>query len=84
MLERLGIEEDKIDDLVFEDEETAPKVGMKWLALAKVHTSNIFSPQTFEQHMKVAWCRGCNPGYPEVNGFMELLEEAALKYIKDK
>jgi hypothetical protein len=28
---------------------------MKWTALAKIHTANSFSPQTFEQHMRVAW-----------------------------
>jgi hypothetical protein len=55
MLQRLGIDEEEIDDLVFEEEETAPKEGIKWMALARVHTSNFFSPQTFEQHMKVAW-----------------------------
>jgi hypothetical protein len=54
MLNRLGIEEEEFDDLVFEEEE-APKEGLKWMALAKVHTSNPFSPQTFEQHMRVAW-----------------------------
>jgi hypothetical protein len=31
------------------------KVGMKWMALARVDTLNFFIPQTFEQHMKVAW-----------------------------
>jgi hypothetical protein len=55
MLQRLGIEEDEYDDLVLEDEEEAPIQGLKWMALARVHTSNFFSPQTFEQHMKVAW-----------------------------
>jgi hypothetical protein len=55
MIQRLGIEDDEFDDLVFEDEEDAPKVGIKWMALAKVHTSNYFIPQTFEQHMPVAW-----------------------------
>jgi hypothetical protein len=48
-------DEDEIDDLIFEDEETAPKEGIKWMALARVHTSNYFSPQTFEQHMRTAW-----------------------------
>jgi hypothetical protein len=28
---------------------------MKWFALARVHTENFFSPQTFEQHMRIAW-----------------------------
>jgi hypothetical protein len=55
MLHRLGIEEDEYDDLVFEEEDEAPKEGLKWMALAKIHTSNSFSPQTFEQHMQAAW-----------------------------
>ena len=50
MLQCLGI-----DDLVFEEEQEAPKEGVKWLALARVHTSNYFSSQTFEQHMMTAW-----------------------------
>jgi hypothetical protein len=25
------------------------------MALARVHTTNFFSPQTFEQHMRVSW-----------------------------
>jgi hypothetical protein len=56
LLNRLGIEEDEIDNLIFEEEEEAPKEGIKWMALAKVHTENLFSPLTFEQHMKNAWC----------------------------
>jgi hypothetical protein len=55
MLISLGIEDDKLDDLVFEDEESAPKQGIKWMALAKVHTANNFSPITFENHMRSAW-----------------------------
>ena len=51
----LIFDKDEIDDVVFEEEETAPKEGIKWLALARVHTSNYFSPQTFEQHMRIAW-----------------------------
>jgi hypothetical protein len=48
MLLHLGIEEDAMDDLVFEEEEAAPKEGIKWMALARVHTDNFFIPQTFE------------------------------------
>jgi hypothetical protein len=44
----LGIEDDEIDDLVFEDEADAPVGGIKWMALVKVHTMNYFSSQTFE------------------------------------
>ena len=54
MMQRLGIEEDEFNDLVFAEEETAPKQGMKWLALVKVHTTNPFSPVTFENHMRNA------------------------------
>jgi hypothetical protein len=55
MLLRLGIKEDEADDLIFEEEEAAPKEGIKWIALARVHTRNYFSPQTFKQHMRIAW-----------------------------
>jgi hypothetical protein len=55
LLQRLGIDEEEIDDLVFEEEVDAPKEGIKWMALVKVHSMNFFSPQTFEQHMRIAW-----------------------------
>ena len=55
LLHRLGIEDDEYDDLIIVDEVDVPLEGMKWMALARVHTTNYFSPQTFEQHMKVAW-----------------------------
>jgi hypothetical protein len=48
----LGIEEDEADDLIFKDEPDTPKEGLKWLVLAKVHTSNFLSPLTFEHHMR--------------------------------
>jgi hypothetical protein len=55
MLQRLGFDDGEIDGLVFEEEKEVPKEGMKWLALARVHTSNYFSFQTLEQHMISAW-----------------------------
>jgi hypothetical protein len=55
LLQRLGIDEEEINDLVFEEEADAPKEGIKWMALVKVHSMNFFSPQTFEQHMRIAW-----------------------------
>jgi hypothetical protein len=55
LLQRLGIDDDEIDDLVFEDEVDAPLGGIKRMALVKVHTSNFYSAQTSEQHMRVAW-----------------------------
>jgi hypothetical protein len=54
ILRHLSIYEEEIDDLE-EEEKDDPKEGMKWFALARVHTGNHFSVQTFEQHMKVAW-----------------------------
>jgi hypothetical protein len=53
--DKLGIEVDDLDDLIFEDEEETPKEGMKWTSLVRIHTDNPFSPQTFEQHMRNAW-----------------------------
>jgi hypothetical protein len=32
-----------------------PKEGIKWMAITRFHTLNYFRPQTFEQHMCVAW-----------------------------
>jgi hypothetical protein len=55
LLQRLDLDEEEINDLIFEEEETAPKQGLKWMALLKVHTANQFSPMTFEQHMRNAW-----------------------------
>jgi hypothetical protein len=55
LLKRLGFEEDEVDDLIFEEESDVPLDGIKWMALARVHTSNYFSIQTFEQHMNTAW-----------------------------
>jgi hypothetical protein len=54
MLQQLGFDDGEIDDQVFKEEKEVPKEGMKWLALARVHTSNYFSFQTFEQHMTTA------------------------------
>jgi hypothetical protein len=55
LLHRLGIGDDEFDDLVFGDLDGVPKEGVKWMALARVHTQNYFCTSTFEQHMKVAW-----------------------------
>jgi hypothetical protein len=54
LLQRLAIEDDAIDDLIFEEEESAPKQGIKWMVLARAHTEKN-SPQTFEKHMKFVW-----------------------------
>jgi hypothetical protein len=55
LLQCLGIEEDAFGDLVYDEVEGVPKEGIKWMALAMVHTTNFFSLTTFEHHMKAAW-----------------------------
>jgi hypothetical protein len=70
MLRRLRIEEEEIDDLVFEEEEAAPKEGIMWMALTKVHTANFFSLQTFEQHMRIAWSPAKEVQFHHIEGNM--------------
>jgi hypothetical protein len=48
------MDEDEIDDRIFEEKIEVPKEGIKWSALARVHITNYFSPQNFDQHMRVA------------------------------
>jgi ribosome-binding ATPase YchF (GTP1/OBG family) len=55
LLEKLGFEDDEVDDLIFEEETDDPLEGIKWMALARVHTTNYFSAQTFLQHMVTSW-----------------------------
>jgi hypothetical protein len=55
MLQRLGFDEDELDDMVFEEEQDVPKERVKWLALARVHTMNYFSTKIFEQPMMTTW-----------------------------
>jgi hypothetical protein len=69
----LGIDEDEIDDLIFEEEADVPKEDIKWLALARVHTTNFFSPANYEQHMRTAWspCKEVNFNALEDNLFLQ-------------
>jgi hypothetical protein len=55
MLQRLGIEEEEFDDFVFKEEETTPKEGINWMALARVHNSIFFS-------LLIAYESGLEPG----------------------
>ena len=54
LLDRMGLEED-FDDLIFEEEIDAPKEGLKWMALMRVHKGNHFAPASLFAHMRVAW-----------------------------
>jgi hypothetical protein len=54
--------------VIFKEEEDAPKERLKWMALALVHTSNYFSPQTFEQHMQLAWSPARDVKFQHIEG----------------
>jgi hypothetical protein len=43
LLQILVVDEEEIDNLVFEEEAEVPKEGIKWRKLPRVHTSNFFS-----------------------------------------
>jgi hypothetical protein len=55
MLLRLGIDDDEFEDFIYDEEDGVSKERMKWMALAKVHTANTFSPQAFEHNTGTAW-----------------------------
>jgi hypothetical protein len=50
MLEKLGITEDDLDDVVFEDEKQ-PEEVTRWMAIMKVHTDTGFSHFWFFKNM---------------------------------
>jgi hypothetical protein len=54
MLKRLGIDDNGLHDLGFDKEMDVPKEGINYIALSRVHTTNCYSLQTFEQSMRVA------------------------------
>ncbi|KAE8800916.1 hypothetical protein D1007_23414 [Hordeum vulgare] len=55
LLERLHLEEDERDDLVWEDEAEDPDEKPKWLALARVLTNKSFEQGALIDDMKAAW-----------------------------
>jgi hypothetical protein len=38
------------------------------MALTRVHTTNVFSPQTFKQHMNIAWSPARNIQFQHLEG----------------
>ncbi|KAE8810769.1 hypothetical protein D1007_12493 [Hordeum vulgare] len=62
LLERLNVEDDEADDLVWEDEIDVEEIKPKWLALGRVLTMKIFSQSALITEMKAAW----NPAQPVV------------------
>ncbi|KAE8777283.1 hypothetical protein D1007_49961 [Hordeum vulgare] len=55
LLERLHLEEDQGDNLVWEDEADEPDEKPKWLVLASVLTEKAYGQRALIADMKVAW-----------------------------
>jgi hypothetical protein len=51
---KLGLAEDDLDDVVFEEEGKQPD-ATRWLAVGKVHTETEFSHYCFFKNMRSAW-----------------------------
>lgn len=54
LMEELGLREEDIDDVVFE-EDKAPSAATHWMALAKVHMDKTYSQFWFYKNMRAAW-----------------------------
>ena len=54
MMKELGLKEEDLDDVVF-DEQPAPPEGPRWVALARVNTSKTYSQTWFFRNMRSAW-----------------------------
>ena len=55
ILERLDLEDDEADDLVWEDEIDIDEIKPKWLALGRLLTGKSFSHSAVIGDMKAAW-----------------------------
>jgi hypothetical protein len=55
MMKQLGIDEDDLDDVVFEVEEQPPPETTRWLAIARVLTDSDYSSFLFFKNMRSAW-----------------------------
>ncbi|KAE8794039.1 hypothetical protein D1007_31333 [Hordeum vulgare] len=65
LLERLKLEDDEADDLVWEDGIDVEEIKPKWLALGRVLTMKNFSQSTVITEMTAAWNPaqlGCEEG----------------------
>ncbi|KAE8769696.1 hypothetical protein D1007_58651 [Hordeum vulgare] len=54
-MERLNLEDKEFDDLVIEEDDPVINEGVRWLALARVHTDKTFSTTAFYKDMRAAW-----------------------------
>jgi hypothetical protein len=55
MMKKLGLREEDLDDVVFEDQPPPPVEVTRWLAIARVHTEREFSDFWFFKNMRMAW-----------------------------
>jgi hypothetical protein len=55
MMKRLGIVEDDLDDVVYEEEGPLPAEATRWLAIARVFTDSEYSSFWFFKNMRSAW-----------------------------
>ncbi|KAK1607332.1 hypothetical protein QYE76_031005 [Lolium multiflorum] len=55
MMKRLGIVEDDLDDVVYEEEGSLPAEATRWLAIARVFTDSEYSSFWFFKNMRTAW-----------------------------
>src|SRR4051812_24629341 len=55
MMEHLGLQEEDLDDVVFEEFVEDPEANPRWLAVVKVYTEKRYSRATFFRSMRAAW-----------------------------
>ena len=54
MMQELGLREEDLDDVIF-DEQTAQPEGPRWTALARVNTTKTYSQTWFYRNMRAVW-----------------------------
>ena len=59
-LEKLDLNDDDFADVEIDEDDPAIQESVRWLALARVHTTRNFSPSGFYKDMRAAW----NPTQP--------------------
>jgi hypothetical protein len=55
MMKKLGLWEEDLGDVVYEDESLPPAEAPRWLAIARVHTDREFSDFWFYKNPRTAW-----------------------------
>jgi hypothetical protein len=79
MMKRLGLTEDDLDDVVFEEE--APPLNeesTRWLAIARVHTETEYSQFWFYKNMRAAWDLAQDVKFRAVGDNLYILQFACL------